>query len=91
LELLVTLMLVRLRRPPTGPAGGVQHAALGAAVTALPSGLLALVGEAITKQESQLEARAPLFRRAACRFMLSCVFVCARARVCLCAIACVCA
>jgi hypothetical protein len=40
-------------------AGGVQHAELGAAVVSLPSGLLVIIAEAITKLESQLKAPSP--------------------------------
>jgi hypothetical protein len=50
-------MHARQRQPPTVAAGGAQHVDVGAAVIALPSGLLALVGEALVAIESQLEAR----------------------------------
>ena len=50
----MTLLLVRQRPPPTGAI--VLHE-VGAAAVALPSGLLAMIGEAITKLESQLPAR----------------------------------
>ena len=56
LELLVTLMLVRQLQPQTeGMCGGRDLAELGAAVISLPSGLLAIIGEAIAKVESHLE------------------------------------
>ena len=48
LELLVTVMLARGRQPPMGCAG-VLHAEFMAEVIALPSGLLAMVCEAIVK------------------------------------------
>ena len=47
-------MLVRQRQPPTNAA---VTAELGAAVVSLPSGLLAMIGDAIAKVESRLEAR----------------------------------
>ena len=47
LEPFVALLLIRQR--PTHTAGGGQHWALGAAVTALPSGVLAMVCEALMK------------------------------------------
>ncbi len=55
LELLVALMLVRQRERPMDAASGGRSTELGAAVMSLPSGLLAMVCEAITKLESQLE------------------------------------
>ncbi len=53
LGVLVALLLVRQRQPPTNAA---VTAELGAAVVSLPSGLLAMIGEAISKLESRLEA-----------------------------------
>ncbi len=61
LSVLVALMLVRQRQPPTNAA---VTAELGAAVVSLPSGLLAMIGEAIARVESRLEARPRLSRRA---------------------------
>jgi hypothetical protein len=55
LALLTTLMLARQRLPPT--AAGGEFVGLASAVAALPSGLLAMVGMAITRLDSQLEAR----------------------------------
>ena len=55
LEPFVALLLIRQR--PTHTAGGGQHWALGAAVTALPSGVLAMVCEAMMKLESKLDVR----------------------------------
>ena len=59
LELLVTLML--LRDSPTDHFGGGQHTEFGAAVMSMPSGLLAMIGEAILKLECE-EVRAIVFR-----------------------------
>ena len=61
LGVLVALLLVRQRQPPTKAAVSTE---LGAAVVSLPSGLLAMIGEAISKLESRLEARPRLSRRA---------------------------
>ncbi len=58
LEPLIALMLIRHRLPLTDTTGGGQHSALGAAVMALPSGLLAMVCEAMLKLESKLDVRA---------------------------------
>ena len=55
LEPFVALLLIRQR--PTHTAGGGQHWALGAAVTSLPSGVLAMVCEAMMKLESKLDVR----------------------------------
>ena len=49
LDLIVTLLLVRQRQP------AMWH--LGFGVLGLPSGLLAMICEALTKLESQIEAR----------------------------------
>ncbi len=48
LELLVTVLLARSRQPPT-VAAGVPHADFAAELMTLPSGLLAMVCEAIVK------------------------------------------
>jgi hypothetical protein len=58
LEPFIALMLIRHRLPLMGTTGGGQHSALGAAVMALPSGLLAMVCEAMLKLESKLDVRA---------------------------------
>jgi hypothetical protein len=50
LELLVTLTLVQHRErqlPIADSAGGMRHTHFGAAVILLPSGLLAMIGEAM--------------------------------------------
>jgi hypothetical protein len=57
LELLLMLMLVRHRQPLSETVGSGKRTALGAAVMSLPSGLLVIVGEALTKLESRLKAR----------------------------------
>ncbi len=49
LELLVTVLLARNRRPPPTVAAGVPHAKLAAELVTLPSGLLAMVCEAIVR------------------------------------------
>ncbi len=49
LELLVTVLLARNRQPPPTVAAGVPHAELAAELLSLPSGLLAMVCEAIVK------------------------------------------
>ncbi len=54
LELLVTVLLARNRQPrPTVAAGG-PHAELAAELVSLPSGLLAMVCEAIGKLRVRL-------------------------------------
>ena len=62
LELLLMLMLVRHRQPLSETVGSGKRTALGAAVMSLPSGLLVIVGEALTKLESRLKARASVVR-----------------------------
>ncbi len=47
--LLVTVLLARNRQPPPTVAAGVPHAKLAAELLRLPSGLLAMVCEAIVK------------------------------------------
>jgi hypothetical protein len=49
LELLVTVLLARNRQPPPTVAAGVPHDELAAELITLPSGLLAMVCEAIVK------------------------------------------
>ena len=55
LELLVTVLLARNRPPPT-VAAGVPHDELAAELITLPSGLLAMVCEAIVKLQVRLGA-----------------------------------
>jgi hypothetical protein len=55
LALLTTLMLACERLPPTAAAD--EFVGLASAVAALPSGLLAMVGGAITLLDSELEVR----------------------------------
>ena len=54
LELLVTVLLARNRQPPPTVAAGVPHAELEAELISLPSGLLAMVCEAIVKLKVRL-------------------------------------
>ena len=49
LELLVTVLLARNRRPPPTVAAGAPHAELAAELVSLPSGLLAMVCAAVVK------------------------------------------
>ena len=56
LELLVTVLLARNRQPPPTVAAGVPHAELAAELLTLPSGLLAMVCEAIVKLKVRLGA-----------------------------------
>jgi len=56
LELLVTVLLARNRQPPPTVAAGVPHAELAAELISLPSGLLAMVCEAIVKLKVRLAA-----------------------------------
>ncbi len=49
LELLATVLLARNRQPPPAAAAGMPHAELAAELASLPSGLLAMVCEAIVK------------------------------------------
>ncbi len=56
LELLVTVLLARNRQPPPPVAAGVPHAELAAELLTLPSGLLAMVCEAIVKLKVRLAA-----------------------------------
>jgi hypothetical protein len=51
LKLLVTVLLARNRQPPPTVAAGVPHVELAAELVTLPSGLLAMVCEAIVKLE----------------------------------------
>ncbi len=54
LELLVTVLLARNRPPLPTAAAGVPHAELAAELVSLPSGLLAMVCEAIVKLKARL-------------------------------------
>ena len=56
LELLVTVLLARNRQPHATVAAGVPHAELAAGLVTLPSGLLAMVCEAIVKLKVRLGA-----------------------------------
>ncbi len=54
LELLVTVLLARNRQPPPTVAAGAPHAKIAAGLVSLPSGLLAMVCEAIVKLKVRL-------------------------------------
>ncbi len=54
LELLVTVLLARNRQPTPTVAAGVPNAELAAELLTLPSGLLAMVCEAIVKLKVRL-------------------------------------
>ncbi len=56
LELLATVLLARNRQPAPTVAAGVPHAKLAAELLTLPSGLLAMVCEAIVKLKARLKA-----------------------------------
>jgi hypothetical protein len=56
LELLVAVLLARNRQPPPTVASGVSHAEFAAELISLPSGLLAMVCEAIVKLKVRLAA-----------------------------------
>ena len=60
LELLVTVLLARNRQPPSTFAAGAPHAELAAELITLPSGLLAMVCEAIVKLTVRLRAACAL-------------------------------
>ncbi len=75
LELLVTVLLARSRQPPPTVAAGVPHAELAAELVSLPSGLLAMVCEAIVKLKVRLGASWACVRACVC----ACGHVCVRA------------
>ena len=52
----MTVLLARNRRPPPTVAAGVPHTNLAAELISLPSGLLAMVSEAIVKLKVRLGA-----------------------------------
>ncbi len=56
LGLLVTVLLARNQQPPPTVAAGVPHAELAAELITLPSGLLAMICEAIVKLKVRLGA-----------------------------------
>ncbi len=62
LELLVTVLLARNRQPPPTVAAGAPHAELAAALVSLPSGLLAMVCEAIVKLKVRCGSAVRAFR-----------------------------
>ena len=52
----MTVLLARNRQPPPTVSAGVPHAQLAAELISLPSGLLAMVCEAIVKLKVRLGA-----------------------------------
>ena len=62
----MTVLLARNRQPPPTVAAGVPHAELAAELVTLPSGLLAMVGEAIVKLKVRLGAARACVRGCAC-------------------------
>ncbi len=79
LELLVTVLLARSRKPPPTVAAGVPHAEFAAELVSLPSGLLAMVCEAMVKLKVRLGAACACVRACAPAGM----FVCARVGKCM--------
>ena len=75
LELLVTVLLARNRQPPPTVAAGVPHAELAAELITLPSGLLAMVCEAIVKLKVRLGAACACVRACAPAGMFACARV----------------
>ena len=71
LELLVTVLLARNRQPPPTVCAGEPHAELAAELVSLPSGLLAMVCEAIVKLKVRLGA-AGVRARACVRVRVGC-------------------
>ncbi len=61
----MTVLLTRNRQPPPTAAAGVPHAELAAELITLPSGLLAMVCEAIVKLKVRLGAACARVRAAA--------------------------
>ncbi len=58
----MTVLLVRNRQPPPTVAAGVPHAELAAELLSLPSGLLAMVCEAIVRLKVRLGLLVRAFR-----------------------------
>jgi hypothetical protein len=74
LELFVAVLLARNRQPPPTVAAGAPHAELAAELLTLPSGLLAMVCEAIGKLKMRLGAASACVRAIVNEFVrASCV------------------
>ncbi len=71
----MTVLLARSRQPPPAVTAGVPHAELAAELVTLPSGLLAMVCEAIVKRKVRLGAAWACVRACVC----ACGRVCVRA------------
>ncbi len=78
LELLVMVLLARHRQTPPTVTAGVVHAELAAELITLPSGLLAMVCEAIVRLKVRLGAACACVRS----FMRACVRACVRLFLC---------
>ena len=77
----MTVLLARSRQPPPTVAAGVPHAELAAELVSLPSGLLAMVCEAIVMLKVRLGAACACVRACVCACGRVCVFSCVRACV----------
>ncbi len=62
----MTVLLARNRQPPPAVAAGVPHAEFAAKLISLPSGLLAMVCEAIVKLKARLGAARACVRSWVC-------------------------
>ena len=62
----MTVLLARNRQPPPTVAAGALHAELAAELVTLPSGLLAMVCEAIVKLKVRLAAACACVGGCAC-------------------------
>ncbi len=71
----MTVLLARNRQPPPTVAAGGPHAELAAELVSLPSGLLAMVCEAIVKLKVRLGAACTCV----CACVRACGHVCVRA------------
>ncbi len=71
----MTVLLARNRQPPPPIAAGVPHAEFAAELVSLPSGLLAMVCEAIVKVKVRLGAACTCV----CACVRACGHVCVRA------------
>jgi hypothetical protein len=75
----VTVLLARNRQPPPTVAAGVPHAEFAAELVSLPSGLLAMVCEAIVMLKVRLGAACACVRACAPAGVFACFRACVRA------------